>query len=85
MESFTPSHAIIPTPISAPEKQILAKPVAEQRGHTSYLTFAVLLPTVYPGSSSGSTGGSGSIQSPAHVEDATMNVNPQSETITQTG
>lgn len=31
------------------ERASLGKPFPEQRGHTSYLTFAILLPTTYPG------------------------------------
>ncbi|KAG9045128.1 hypothetical protein FS837_006986 [Tulasnella sp. UAMH 9824] len=34
---------------AALERISLGKPFPEQRGHTSYLTFAILLPTVYPG------------------------------------
>ncbi|KAG8953866.1 tRNA (adenine-N(1)-)-methyltransferase catalytic subunit trm61 [Tulasnella sp. 424] len=34
---------------AAVERISLGKPFPEQRGHTSYLTFAILLPTIYPG------------------------------------
>ncbi|KAG8877595.1 tRNA (adenine-N(1)-)-methyltransferase catalytic subunit trm61 [Tulasnella sp. 331] len=47
----TPATVVVsaPTPISIPGNRIsLCKPFAEQRGHTSYLTFAILLPSIYP-------------------------------------
>ncbi|KAG8921710.1 tRNA (adenine-N(1)-)-methyltransferase catalytic subunit trm61 [Tulasnella sp. 417] len=34
---------------AAQERVSLGKPFPEQRGHTSYLTFAILLPTIFPG------------------------------------
>ncbi|KAG9007480.1 tRNA (adenine-N(1)-)-methyltransferase catalytic subunit trm61 [Tulasnella sp. JGI-2019a] len=46
----TPPPPIAPIPTVPGTRVSLCKPFADQRGHTSYLTFAVLLPTVYPGS-----------------------------------
>ncbi|KAG8894651.1 tRNA (adenine-N(1)-)-methyltransferase catalytic subunit trm61 [Tulasnella sp. 403] len=47
----TYSHSTqTPLPAAPPSKLVLTRPFPEQRGHTSYLTFAVLLPTIYPGS-----------------------------------
>ncbi|KAI9088895.1 tRNA methyltransferase complex GCD14 subunit-domain-containing protein [Phlyctochytrium arcticum] len=40
---------IAPPPTDMSE-HVISKPVGEIRGHTSYLTFATLLPSVYPGS-----------------------------------
>lgn len=47
-----PPAVVEEAPKSPPQRISLAKPFIEQRGHTSYLTFAVLLPSIYPGSQS---------------------------------
>ena len=45
-----PASSTRPTP-AVESRELFSRPQADARGHTSYLTFAILLPAIYPGSS----------------------------------
>ena len=46
----TPTEIVMEEPPASPPPRVVSKVMQEVRGHTSYLTFAVLLPTMLPGS-----------------------------------